>query len=87
MMTVRFPNGQAVRYNTATFAFRHANYTDIYERSGADRTGQGWIAQIPHTCIIEQVPACAVYNALQEDSRLAGIEKELRAIKRRLPKP
>ena len=61
MMTVRFPNGQTVVYNTATYARRTATYTDLYtQKDGA------WIAQVPNACIIETRPACRVYDALQQ---------------------
>jgi hypothetical protein len=59
MLTVRFPNGQAVQYNTANHASRGANYTDIYTRQGG-----AWVAQVPNTAIIESTPACRVYNPL-----------------------
>lgn len=81
MMTVRFPNGQAIQYNTAGFVLRNTSYTDIYVKEG----GQ-WIAQVPNTCVIESVRACKVYNGLQnaESQKFIGIEKELRSLKRKI---
>lgn len=82
MFTVRFPNGQAVQYNTATYASRSTEYTDIYSRKGGT-----WIAQVPNACIIESVPACRVYNPLADRTDIdERISKELRAMNRRLAK-
>jgi len=76
MLTVRFPNGQAVQYNTANYGTRMENYTDLY----ADSTKTKWIAQVSNTCIIESVPACRVYNAI-ETSEILNLQSELRAMK------
>lgn len=81
MMTVRFPNGQAIQYNTATYATRFPTHTDIYER----KDGR-WIAQVPNTCLIEVMSACRVYNPLDKRTELESITKELRSIKRKLNK-
>ena len=83
MMTVRFPNGQAVHYNTATYATRRSEFTDLYTEEGGD-----WVAQVPNSCIIEMVPACCVYNALDESrmaSDLLQMASDLMALKRRIP--
>lgn len=83
MMTVRFPNGQAVQYNDANYVIRSETVQQLYTR----KDGQ-WIANVPIDCIVEGYSPCRVYNALAEhqDRRLEAIEKELRSIKRRLPK-
>lgn len=80
MMTVRFPNGQTVQYNTATYVMRSINYSDLYTQKDG-----GWIAQIPNTCIIEISPACRVYDALQAQP-LEQLTKEVRALKRKIGK-
>jgi|WetSurMetagenome_2_1015567.scaffolds.fasta_scaffold233613_2 hypothetical protein len=61
MMTVRFPNGQAVQYNNARHVNRYDTYSDIYEREGGI-----WIAQVPNTCIIESQAACRVYDGIED---------------------
>ena len=83
MMTVRFPNGQAVQYNTATYVLRKDGFSDLYTKK--DGT---WIAQVPNTCIIESVSACRVYDGLHSNTpqQLDRIEKELRSVKRQLAK-
>lgn len=80
MMTVRFPNGQAVQYNTANYVTRTPDYADLYDR----KDGQ-WIAQVPTACIIEVVPACRVYNALHQQP-LEELTKEVRALRRKVTK-
>jgi len=84
MMTVRFPNGQAVQYNTANYLIRRAQgCTSLYEKEGGR-----WVAQVPNSCIIEAMPACRVYDGMHSDppQQLDRLEKELRAVKRQLAK-
>ena len=58
MMTVRFPTGVSIQYNTANHAIRNDNYTDLY----TEKDGR-WIAQVPTAgCVLESVPACRVYR-------------------------
>lgn len=85
MMTVRMPNGQAVQYNNAGYVVSHGEYTDIYRRKGGDRTGEGWVAQVPNTCIIESEIACRVYDPLQQQP-LEQLIKEVRALRRKVTK-
>ena len=79
MMTVRFPNGQAVQYNDATFCNRSREYSDLWTKEGGT-----WIAQIPNTCIIENKPACRVYNPLDRADIDERVAKELRAMRREI---
>lgn len=83
MMTVRFPNGQAVQYNTATYVVRSERYSDLYTKKDGS-----WIAQVPNTCLIEVVTSCRVYDGMHSDTprQLDRLEKELRAVKRQLAK-
>ena len=80
MITVRFPNGQTVVYNTANYVTRTENYADIYTRKDGE-----WIAQVPNSCIIEAVSACRVYDALQQQP-LEQLTKEVRALRRKISK-
>jgi len=78
MMTVRFPNGQAVVYNRAYYVTRSQHgYSDLYGKKDGE-----WIAQIPNTCIIESEHACRVYNAL--DTPADEVMKTLKRINTRL---
>lgn len=70
MMTVRFPNGQAIRYNDANYVTRSpSGYTDIYTKK--DGT---WIAQVPMSCLIEVQPAGAVFNPIASQSPEKSLE-------------
>ncbi len=83
MMTVRFPNGQAVQYNDANYVSRYTEFSDLYTKKDGK-----WIAQIPNNCIIEVIPACKVYNALDQitiESNI-NIQKEIRSTKRLISK-
>lgn len=80
MITVRFPTGVAIRYNSANYVARSANFTDIYVCK--DGT---WIAQVPNACVIEVQPPCRVYNPAREpeealDAVLDDIEKRRHAL-------
>ncbi len=81
MMTVRFPNGQAVQYNNARWISRSSNCTDLYEKQNGM-----WIAQVPNSCIIENVRACEVYNPLTENdsTKIDFLTKEIRLLKRKI---
>jgi hypothetical protein len=82
MITVRFPNGCAVQYNTATTAQLDQFGINLQEGTGRTAT---LIACVPIAsgCIIEWHQPCRVYNAVakQQESDLA---KDVRAIRRQL---
>ena len=81
MMTIRFPNGQAVQYNGANYVHRFSDYSDLYEKKDGK-----WIAQVPNTCIIEVVTPCRVYNPLQENqqAKIDELTKEIKLLKRKV---
>lgn len=85
MMTIRFPNGQAIQYNTANYVTRTTEYSDLYEK----KDGR-WIAQIPNTCVIESKPACCVYDGLRQAQNslivddIQAIKKDIRKINKKL---
>jgi hypothetical protein len=61
MLTVRFPNGQAVTYNDANFC-RYTEHTfNLWTKEGGT-----WIATITYEsgAIIEAVPPCKVENPI-----------------------
>jgi hypothetical protein len=79
MMTVRFPNGLAIQYNSATFASRGSVYTDIYTREGG-----AWVAQVPTAgCLIEVVSPCRIYNSSTSETE-SKIFRELRLLRNQL---
>jgi hypothetical protein len=63
MIRVRFPNGQCITYNGATWAERNpSGYTDLYE--GPEK--KVWFAQVPTAlCVVERIAPCSVENALE----------------------
>ena len=63
MMTVRFPNGQAVTYNNA----RQLKYTEGAWHLYSDHAMTKWIVsiQLSSGCIIESVSPCRVENSTQ----------------------
>lgn len=81
MITVRFPSGFSVRYNTANFVTRHPEYSDLTTAKEGS-----WVAQVPNTAIIEIVPACLTYNPIvdRQADRLASLEKEIRGLRRNI---
>lgn len=86
MITVRFPNGQAVQYNDGNYVSRSERYSDIYTRKDGK-----WIAQIPNTCIIEVVPACRVYNPVDKHSldilfKISDLERQIKLLRKELKK-
>lgn len=90
MFTVRYPNGQAVQYNTANFLKYENACWQLYTESGGD-----WIAsiQLSAGAMVECVAPCKVNNAMDnellrtsEERRLSDIEKDIRAIKRMIKK-
>lgn len=81
MITVRFPNGQALTYNDANF-LTHPDeqrpYASLYTR----KNGR-YIAQVPLECIIEFQPPCRVHNPLR-DKLDEHVAKQLTSIKNQL---
>ena len=88
MMTVRFPNGFSVQYNTANYIENGTGYHRLMtKKDGA------LIARVPSDAIVECVPPCRVYNAAADDtlrqfrSEMDALRKEIRSLKRKLVKP
>lgn len=65
MITVRFPSGFFVTYNSASWAVRKDAFTDLYTRKDGD-----WVAQVNHAsgAIIEVVPPCSVGTSLHSEA-------------------
>lgn len=67
MITVRYPTGVSIQYNSATYVVRHANgYTDLYTHKDGKL-----VAQVPTAeCVVEVVAACRVYRATAEPEEI-----------------
>lgn len=87
MMTVRFPSGFSIQYNTANYVSRNAlGFTDLYTRKDGN-----WIAQVPTAgAMVAVVPACRTYSASGPSADVAAELRELRkqveGLKRKLRK-
>jgi hypothetical protein len=81
MMTVRFPNGQAVQYSDAV----NFHYYSDTQKYLIDKNGH-WLALVPNSCIIENVRACRVYNPISNvtNEELESLKKEIQSMKRKL---
>ena len=82
MITVRFPNGFSVQYNSASYVDRCGTLARLYDQKDEPRK---WIATVDGPCIIEGTAPCRIYNSLNE-SQLSAMEKELKALRRAVGK-
>ncbi len=72
MLTVRFPDGQALQYNRANTIDKTAFGWRLYERRDSEGKFHGWVADVPGSCMIEPRPACRVYNPLTQTGDMIG---------------
>jgi len=82
MFTVRYPNGQAIQYNTANSLEYGVDGWHLYERKGGK-----WVASIQPSAgvIVEATAACRVYNGPMRN-QLEELTKEVRSLKRKIGK-
>lgn len=59
MITVRFPNGQAIQYNTAHWAEHYDKHVTL--KTSRDGTLVAWV---PLECVVDFVSPCRVHNPL-----------------------
>jgi hypothetical protein len=79
MLTVRFPDGTAIQYNEATTISKTAFGWRLYKKQDAAGKFEGWIADIPSTCIIEAVRPCSISNPVKEPkAMIAWVTEHLR---------
>lgn len=69
MITVRFPNGQAVTYNEGWHIEYRDKYRAIYDKEGGDLK-----ALVPYDCIIEWDAPCRVENPIAGVTLRAALE-------------
>jgi hypothetical protein len=84
MMTVRFPNGQAVQYNDAYFIQWGTDAHNLYNKN--HNAGGSLIARVPRECIVEWIKPCRVYNPIASitNDELIELKKEIQSMKRKL---
>ena len=88
-MTVRFPSGFSIQYNSATQVIRHAEYTDLYTKH-PDKGGS-WLAQVPNNCVVEAVIPCRTYNPISQGAetvatQVADLTRKVTSLSRKLRK-
>lgn len=83
MITVRFDTGFSVQYNNLNWIVPGCGGLLLYESSQT----KGWSAFAPLNSVVEIVQPCRTYNPslFNRDARMEALEKELRAIKNRIP--
>jgi len=64
MITVRFPNGQAVQYNDAHYCMRSERYSDLYRASDKDGKYKGWVAHKCRTLVLSKWNRPAAFTIL-----------------------
>lgn len=60
MITIRFPNGQAVRYNDLHYVHWQGDGTALLKKD----KDSGWSVCVPRECLIEFMMPCSVSNPL-----------------------
>lgn len=78
MLTVRFPTGVSVTYNTANYLHRENDVWRLYTAKDGE-----WVASISPAsgCLVEAIPACKVENPTTDANRrtmLLNVVKHLR---------
>jgi hypothetical protein len=94
MITVRFPTGFSVQYNSLKAMKWSQDNQNIYLfESIADRDkGGGWQVSVPAGCIVEFTQPCRTYDASTRDgdqrlqASIESLAKEMRSLKRRFEK-
>jgi hypothetical protein len=80
MITVRFPRGLVVQYNTATFIEHDEHGSRLFTKENGKQ-----IARIQHSAgaIIEFNSPCRVYDSTQkiENEKIAELAKEICSLK------
>jgi len=83
MITVRYPNGQAIQYNEANYLSHKSGETWVL-RESSDGEFIAFI-QASAGVIVEFVRPCRVSNPLMEsESKLNALAKEIRSLKRKI---
>lgn len=91
MITVRFPSGFSVQYNTLNrivWARDNSGSAHLYGSKADGTICDGWSVTVPRECVIELIQPCRTYNASGpgEDlkAEVAALRKEIRALARRV---
>jgi hypothetical protein len=80
MMTVRFPSGFSVQYNTAMYSWCEDGRVKLY----TDSTKLHIVAIVSGDAIVEHISPCRTYDASIPE--VAELRREIRALTRKLSK-
>lgn len=88
MITVRFPSGFSIQYNSATTVKPWGDMLQLIKGSGETGT---LIAMVPKECVIEWHAPCRTYNPISTDSddvksQLESLAKSVRSLTRKVNK-
>ena len=94
VITVRFPSGFSVQYNSAvTICGPDAEgIVRLRAVKKSNQTEGDLIARVPKECLIEFVSPCRTYNAAKEESdaalkqQIEQLRKEVRSLTRKMGK-
>jgi hypothetical protein len=68
-ITIRFPNGQAIRYNTLGYYVQQADGYVLLKKTDTS----GWSVRVPRECVIESMDPCEVSNPLTDKEKALDI--------------
>lgn len=81
MITVRFPTGFSIQYNTGYFV---RPWNDMLEIRKDSKDGV-LLALVPTSCVVEWSSPCRTYQAVPAESdALLALTKEIKSLKRKL---
>lgn len=85
MITVRFPTGFSIQYNSANYAERMDKTVRIF----TDESKTKLVAYAPFDAVIEWVPPCRTYNPIatysdEAKAEITALRKEVRALTRKI---
>ena len=96
MITVRFPSGFSVQYNSARYVTWGGDGTSatLWTSKADKEAGKFWVATVNIGCgaLIEFVSPCRTYNAAREESesvlksQIEQLRKEVRSLGRKVGK-
>lgn len=92
MITIRFPSGFSVQYNSAGYLTGpdSSGVTRIFTSEAAKQRGDCPIARVPADCLIEFTPPCRTYNAsgpsAEVQQEIAALREKVEVLARKLKK-
>ena len=91
VITVRFPTGFSVQYNSLSFVTQESNGVRLLFTNERD-VKSGWSVLVPAEALVEVTAPCRTYNAAREEwesiqkSEMSALRKEVRTLARKIGK-